>query len=78
MLLFSADQRDFKGVCDAMGLFFQIRDDFANLCSQDYTDAKSFCDDLTEGKFSYPIIHSMRTKSPKNERLFGKTVRLKL
>lgn len=70
MLLFSSDKRDFKGVCDAMGLFFQIRDDFANLCSQDYSDAKSFCDDLTEGKFSYPVIHSMRMKNPNTGRLF--------
>ena len=36
---------------DNLGLFFQIRDDFANLCSKEYSDAKTFSEDLTEGKF---------------------------
>lgn len=25
-----------------------------------YTDNKGFCEDLTEGKFSFPIVHSVR------------------
>ena len=25
-----------------------------------YTDSKGFCEDLTEGKFSFPIIHAIR------------------
>lgn len=43
------------------GLYFQIRDDYENLVSVDYAKNKTFCEDLTEGKFSYPIIHAIRT-----------------
>ncbi|CAG8824067.1 22466_t:CDS:2, partial [Gigaspora rosea] len=26
-----------------------------------HTDSKGFCEDLTEGKFSFPIMHSIHT-----------------
>ncbi|RMI96607.1 hypothetical protein CDV36_016300 [Fusarium kuroshium] len=49
------------------GRFFQIRDDYMNLASGQYADSKGFCEDLDEGKFSYPIVycveHSPRFKS---------------
>lgn len=44
-----------------IGLFFQIRDDYMNLSSSEYTENKGLCEDLTEGKFSFPIIHSIRS-----------------
>ena len=43
-----------------LGLYFQIRDDYANLCLEDYSVNKSFAEDLTEGKLSFPIIHAIR------------------
>lgn len=43
-----------------MGIIFQIRDDYMNLRSTTYSDNKGLCEDLTEGKFSFPIIHSIR------------------
>lgn len=51
--------RDFGPLLDQLGLLFQIRDDYANLLSSEYESNKSFCEDLTEGKFSFPIIHSI-------------------
>ena len=44
-----------------VGLYFQILDDYLNLKSGDYHDKKTFCEDLTEGKFSFPIVHSIRS-----------------
>lgn len=59
MQLFSNNKSNFKPLIDALGLFFQIRDDYANLQSSDYADSKSYCEDLTEGKYSFPIIHGI-------------------
>ena len=51
-----------------MGLVFQICDDYLNLCSTQYTQNKGLCEDLTEGKFSFPVIHSIR-QDPDNLQL---------
>lgn len=51
-----------------MGIIFQIQDDYQNLCSPILTKNKGLCEDLTEGKFSFPIIHSIRT-APANRQL---------
>ncbi|XP_013777530.1 geranylgeranyl pyrophosphate synthase-like [Limulus polyphemus] len=59
MQLFSDNKSDFTKLIGIMGLYFQIRDDYANLLSKEYTDNKSYCEDLTEGKFSFPIIHTI-------------------
>jgi len=32
-----------------------------NLQSEEYTNTKTFCEDLTEGKYSYPVIHSIQS-----------------
>lgn len=59
MQLFSDWKQDLKPLLDTLGLFFQIRDDYANLTSREYSESKSFCEDLTEGKFSFPTIHAI-------------------
>lgn len=53
-----------------LGIIFQICDDYLNLKSTAYTDNKGLCEDLTEGKFSYPIIHSIRA-NPGNRQLIN-------
>lgn len=45
---------------DTIGLVFQILDDYKNLSDDTYTANKGLCEDLTEGKFSFPVIHSIR------------------
>jgi geranylgeranyl diphosphate synthase type 3 len=53
-----------------IGLIFQIRDDYMNLSSSEYSDNKGMCEDLTEGKFSFPVIHSIRA-DPANMQLIN-------
>ncbi|KIO13974.1 hypothetical protein M404DRAFT_11963 [Pisolithus tinctorius Marx 270] len=45
---------------DLVGIYFQIRDDYMNLQSPMYANNKGFAEDLTEGKFSFPIVHGIR------------------
>ncbi|OHE95567.1 polyprenyl synthetase [Colletotrichum orchidophilum] len=61
---------DCSELVNLMGLIFQIRDDYMNLSSKEYSDNKGMCEDLTEGKFSFPIIHSIRS-DPSNLQLIN-------
>ncbi|KAG2347359.1 terpenoid synthase [Suillus weaverae] len=51
---------NFIPLVNIIGVYFQIRDDYMNLQSTEYNDNKGFAEDLTEGKFSFPIIHGIR------------------
>ncbi|KAF9559765.1 terpenoid synthase [Agrocybe pediades] len=42
-----------------IGVYFQIRDDLMNLQSTEYTSNKGFAEDLSEGKFSFPVVHGV-------------------
>ncbi|CAK7208463.1 geranylgeranyl pyrophosphate synthetase [Sporothrix curviconia] len=53
-----------------LGLLFQIQDDYRNLMASEYSQNKGMCEDLTEGKFSFPVIHSIRT-NPSNLQLLN-------
>src|SRR6266852_1187611 len=62
--------RDCVPLVNLIGIIFQILDDYQNLSSPQYTDNKGLCEDLTEGKFSFPIIHSIRAR-PENMQLLN-------
>eukprot|EP00026_Physarum_polycephalum_P013489 Phypoly_transcript_13897.p1 GENE.Phypoly_transcript_13897~~Phypoly_transcript_13897.p1 ORF type:complete len:304 (+),score=34.00 Phypoly_transcript_13897:75-986(+) len=68
MQAFSENKSDFIPLVNELGLFFQVRDDYMNLQSDQYHQHKSFCEDLTEGKFSFPIIHAIH-QDPNDHRL---------
>lgn len=57
----SASQIDYVPLVNTIGLLFQILDDYRNLSDTTYTANKGLCEDLTEGKFSFPVIHSIRS-----------------
>ncbi|KAH8699552.1 isoprenoid synthase domain-containing protein [Ilyonectria robusta] len=64
----SASTIDCVPLVNLIGLIFQIRDDYMNLSSKEYSHNKGMCEDLTEGKFSFPVIHSIRS-NPSNLQL---------
>lgn len=52
---------DCTPLVSTIGLLFQILDDHLNLSpTSGYTSLKGLCEDLTEGKFSFPVIHAIR------------------
>ncbi|RAH47936.1 FPP/GGPP synthase family protein [Aspergillus brunneoviolaceus CBS 621.78] len=68
MQLESRKSGDYVSLINLVRTIFQIRDDYQNLKGEAYTSNKGFCEDLTEGKFSFPIIHSIR-QDPANRQL---------
>ncbi|KAL9095571.1 MAG: hypothetical protein Q9165_002003 [Trypethelium subeluteriae] len=56
----SQTQMDCVPLVNTIGLLFQILDDYYNLHSPIYSANKGNCEDLTEGKFSFPVIHAIR------------------
>lgn len=60
---------DLVPLANMVGILFQIRDDYMNLASTQYCREKGFCEDLTEGKFSFPIIHGILYRGPRSARL---------
>lgn len=60
-----------KRLAQPFGRFFQIRDDFMNLHSQDYADQKGICEDLDEGKISYPILRMLHNKPEYRDQITG-------
>ncbi|KAF9888183.1 Geranylgeranyl pyrophosphate synthase [Aspergillus nanangensis] len=50
-----------------LGRYFQVRDDYMNLVSDQYADQKGFCDDLDEGKYSFPLVHCLNSLSSASE-----------
>ncbi|EFA75498.1 geranylgeranyl diphosphate synthase 1 [Heterostelium album PN500] len=65
---FSENKTDYSKLVEDLGLYYQIRDDYINLVSADYQVNKSFCEDITEGKFSFPIIKAIHS-NPSDHRL---------
>jgi geranylgeranyl diphosphate synthase type 3 len=62
---------DCSPLVSTIGLLFQILDDHLNLSpTSGYSSLKGLCEDLTEGKFSFPVIHAIRA-DPNNQILIN-------
>ncbi|KAL1606288.1 geranylgeranyl pyrophosphate synthetase [Paraconiothyrium brasiliense] len=67
----SSVQIDCAPLVSTIGLLFQILDDHLNLSStSEYQSLKGLCEDLTEGKFSFPVIHAIHS-DPSNRVLYN-------
>jgi geranylgeranyl diphosphate synthase type 3 len=63
--------KDLMKLVNCLGRFYQIRDDYLNVQSTDYMKNKSYCEDLTEGKFSFPIIHCINNSPEYGKQLLN-------
>ncbi|SCV68594.1 BQ2448_715 [Microbotryum intermedium] len=61
--------RDYVPLANLIGIIFQIRDDYVNLQSAQYANNKGYCEDLSEGKFSFPIVHAIRSDTSNRQLL---------
>lgn len=52
-----------EDLVNLIGIQYQIRDDYQNLHSEEYAAQKGLCEDLDEGKFSFPLVHAMSTQA---------------
>ncbi|WWC85164.1 uncharacterized protein L201_000021 [Kwoniella dendrophila CBS 6074] len=60
MMAKSDSDADYVPLVNLISVWFQIRDDYMNLQSSEYEANKGYCEDLTEGKFSFPVVHGVR------------------
>ncbi|KAJ8456151.1 hypothetical protein ONZ45_g18806 [Pleurotus djamor] len=50
---------DYTPLVNLIGVYYQVRDDYMNLQSTEYSLNKGFAEDLSEGKFSFPVVHGI-------------------
>ncbi|CAG7846589.1 Geranylgeranyl pyrophosphate synthase Short=GGPP synthase; Short=GGPPSase; AltName: Full=(2E,6E)-farnesyl diphosphate synthase; AltName: Full=Dimethylallyltranstransferase; AltName: Full=Farnesyl diphosphate synthase; AltName: Full=Farnesyltranstransferase; AltName: Full=Geranylgeranyl diphosphate synthase; AltName: Full=Geranyltranstransferase [Serendipita indica DSM 11827] len=62
MMAKSESEINYVPLVNLIGVYFQIRDDYMNLQS-DQALNKGFAEDLTEGKFSFPVVHAIRSST---------------
>ncbi|KAH9976101.1 isoprenoid synthase domain-containing protein [Lactifluus volemus] len=63
---------DYVPLVNLIGIWFQIRDDYMNLQNDQYTTNKGFAEDLSEGKFSFPVVHGIHADTT-NRRLLSES-----
>jgi geranylgeranyl diphosphate synthase type 3 len=61
----SACRPEYLSLVDIVGIIFQILDDYRNAADEAYCSKNREFEDLSEGKFSFPIIHALAT-GPEN------------
>ncbi|XP_039312735.1 geranylgeranyl pyrophosphate synthase [Solenopsis invicta] len=69
MKLFSLYEEDLSPLINNIALYYQINDDYCNLC-EETDDDHNYCSDLSEGKFSFPVIHAI-TRNPEDKQILN-------
>nr|A0A2L0VXR5.1 RecName: Full=Geranylgeranyl pyrophosphate synthase; Short=GGPP synthase; Short=GGPPSase; Short=GGS; AltName: Full=(2E,6E)-farnesyl diphosphate synthase; AltName: Full=Dimethylallyltranstransferase; AltName: Full=Farnesyl diphosphate synthase; AltName: Full=Farnesyltranstransferase; AltName: Full=Geranylgeranyl diphosphate synthase; AltName: Full=Geranyltranstransferase; AltName: Full=Pleuromutilin biosynthetic cluster protein synthesis protein G [Clitopilus passeckerianus]AVA16671.1 geranylger len=57
------NRADLSDIALRIGVYYQLRDDYINLMSTSYHDERGFAEDMTEGKYTFPMLHSLK-RSP--------------
>ncbi|ODV96763.1 hypothetical protein PACTADRAFT_28939, partial [Pachysolen tannophilus NRRL Y-2460] len=60
---------DLVPFANLLGIIYQIRDDYCNLTT--YSKNKGYCEDITEGKFSFPVVHAINSGENGNKELMN-------
>lgn len=71
MMMSSTLELDLLPLANLLGLLFQIQDDYRNLTCERMSQTKGYCEDFTEGKFSFPIIHAIRNSATGNNEIIN-------
>jgi geranylgeranyl diphosphate synthase, type III len=66
--LLANDHKDLSSVVTSYGIFQAVYNDFTDIIYNPY-EGKSFCDDITEGKFNFMAVHAIDTM--KNQEAYG-------
>jgi geranylgeranyl diphosphate synthase type 3 len=61
--LYSLNTNAIIDLVNQLACYFQIRDDLMNLTSLRMHQTKGYCDDITEGKFSFVAIYALKASS---------------
>ena len=70
MMLASDTNIDILEIANSLGIMFQIADDLKNLVSDKMSASKgNFAEDLSEGNFSFPIIHAIKNSAHGNNEI---------
>ncbi|KAH0821466.1 hypothetical protein GEV33_001325 [Tenebrio molitor] len=67
MQLFSNYTENLDTLVILLGQICQIQNDFSSLQLNKQVKVKTFCEDIGEGKFSFPIIHAIQSHPDDNE-----------
>jgi geranylgeranyl diphosphate synthase, type III len=63
------NDQDIAKVTKILSWFYSIINDYSDYVSAPISEGKNLCDDMSEGKFTFPIIHAIKTKG--NQEVYG-------
>ena len=63
------NNQDIAKVTKILSWFYCIINDYSDFVKADISEGKNLCDDMVEGKFTFPVIHAIKTKG--NQEVYG-------
>lgn len=60
--LCAGNDQDFSKLTALIACFYFIHNDYSDSIVSEYSEGKSLCDDIIEGKFNFPMVHAIKVK----------------